>query len=48
MDNIKGKIWEVNSKNGKKTIFVKKKAKFFAFFRPAKPKNSRFFLLLTL
>jgi hypothetical protein len=39
LDNIKGKFGEVNSKNGKKTFFVKKNAKFFLVFRLAKPQK---------
>ena len=43
MDNIKGKYYEVNSKNGKKTLFVKKNAKFFLVFRHAKPQKTLIF-----
>jgi hypothetical protein len=35
MDNIKGKVSQVNSKNDKKSVFVKKTAKFFLEFRLA-------------
>lgn len=43
LDNIKGKYAEVNSENGKKTYFVKKNAKIFHVFRPAKAEIDGFF-----